>query len=430
MPRARLRVVWRDIYDSLWFLPALFTAAAIVLAFLLVRAEGVLPEAFREQRLAWLFAGGPEGARGVLAAIAGSLITVTGVVFSVTIVALQLASSQYTPRVLRTFMADRANQLVLAVFIGTFVYAIFVMRTIYAGDGGVGPFVPSLAVTTAVLLSVISIGFLIFYIHHVAVSLQVETIMANVTADTLRVIEQQYPREGEDEPPHQAIGTEHVVWSKGSGYITALDEDRLLHIARRSGCLVRVDIPVGEFVYPGTRLATICGDPPGDEALDKAAGAFATGASRTPHQDVGLGIVELVDIGVKALSPGINDPTTAMGAIDRLGELLLELGRRGRRTKRSEDGAVLLLKLPTYADVLHLGIDQIMHYAADSAAVLEHMVRMLGRIGALLPESRRPAITAQLVRIGRFSRERLKNDADRSTLERAIDRAVLMIGSA
>src|SRR5690606_38896955 len=188
VPIAKLRALWRNIYVSLWFLPAVFTGVAILAAALLTRADPLLPEGINRRELPWLFSGGPEGARGVLGAIASSFITITGVVFSITIVALQLASSQYTPRVLRTFMADRANQLVLAVFIGTFVYAMLVMRTIHSGGDGYDAFVPIIATTVAGFFAIVSIGFLIYYIHHAARSLQIDRIMAAVTREGLHTI--------------------------------------------------------------------------------------------------------------------------------------------------------------------------------------------------------------------------------------------------
>ncbi|MBA2243389.1 MAG: DUF2254 domain-containing protein, partial [Gemmatimonadetes bacterium] len=169
---ARLTMVWVKVRDSLWFLPALLTLLASGLAMLVVELEkrGVLALGDSDH---WLLGGGAEGARGVLSAIAGGLITVTGVVFSVTIVALQLASSQFTPRVLRNFTADRSNQLVLGVFIGTFTYTLLVLRTVRSPTPDQEAFIPRIAVALAVGLVLLSIAFLIFFINHAARSIQV-----------------------------------------------------------------------------------------------------------------------------------------------------------------------------------------------------------------------------------------------------------------
>ena len=426
MPIARLRALWRDIYESLWLLPALFTAAALALAWLLVHADPYLPDSLNRRSISWLFGGGADGARGVLSAIAGSIMTVTGVVFSVTIVALQLASSQYTPRVLRTFMADRSNQFVLAVFIGTFVYALAVMRTIHGSGDGYEAFVPALAVTAGFVFAIISIGCLIYYIHHAARSIQIETIMANVTADALRTVRAEYSKEAQPEfewsPPDLPV---HVIRASEPGYLTALDEKALLKAARSTSCIISVEAEFGQFVYPDMPLARLWGNAVGDEIADDVRNAFATGAARTQHQDPMLGIVELVDIAVKALSPGINDPTTAMNAFDRLGEILLEIGKRHRFTQiQAEDGATIILARPTFAAAVELAVDQIARYGATNPAVIERIASVLGRIASLMPAERHATLRAQLERVRVLALERLQLPHDRTRVNAAIDRAV------
>ena len=426
MPIARLRALWRDIYESLWLLPALFTASALALAWLLVHIDPYLPESLNRRSIRWLFSGGADGARGVLSAIAGSIITVTGVVFSVTIVALQLASSQYTPRVLRTFMGDRSNQFVLAVFIGTFVYALAVMRTIHGSGDGYEEFVPAVAVTVGFVLAIISIGCLIFYIHHAARSIQVETIMANVTADALAVVRAEYREDdGSESDWVEPDMPAHVVRAHESGYITALDENALIEAARRTSCIISVEVAFGQFVYPGMPLARLWGKTSGDDVVENVRDAFATGPARTQHQDTTLGIVELVDIAVKALSPGINDPTTAMNAFDRLGEILLEIGRRQRITQiQAEDGTTIILARPTFAAVVELAVDQIARYGATNPAVIERIASVLGRIAPLMPAERHDTLRAQLERVRVLALERLQLPHDRTRVNAAIDRAV------
>lgn len=428
MPIAKLRALWHDVYESLWLLPALFTLGALLLAGVLIRVE--LPDSFNLREFRWLFAGGADGARAVLSAIAGSIITVTGVVFSVTIVALQLASSQYTPRVLRTFMADRANQLVLAVFIGTFVYALAVMRTIYGSGEDYDAFVPAVAVTVGVVLAITSIGFLIFYIHHAARSIQVETIMNNVTADALHTVRRAYGDDATLEKEWcEPDGEAHEVRAEEAGYLTALDEDALLDVARATSCVVCVQVCPGTFVYPGTVVVKLWGEAPGRDVPDDVRNALATGHARTSHQDPMLGIVELVDIGVKALSPGINDPTTAMSAVDRLGEILLEIGCRQRVTeRRAEDGATIVLAAPTFEETIDLAIDQIARYGADNPAVIEHIAGMLRRIGPHMPVKRHDALRGQLSRVRTLALDRLTLAHDRARVDAAVDRALEVLG--
>jgi uncharacterized membrane protein len=195
---SKLLALWKRLTDSLWFLPALMTLGGAVAALVLVRSDAFVLGDTPAREVAWLFAGTAEGARGVLSAISSSIITVTGVVFSVTIVALQLASQQFTPRVLRQFMSDRANQLVLGVFIGTFTYTLLVQRTVRSAEESGAAFVPSVAITFAVVLALVSIGFLIFFIDHAARSIQASTIMARVTRETLASFPHVAPRDERD----------------------------------------------------------------------------------------------------------------------------------------------------------------------------------------------------------------------------------------
>jgi uncharacterized membrane protein len=161
---------------SLWFIPTLLVLGAFALAFVTVVVDRRF-EGSRAQATWFLFGVGAEGARGVLSAIAGSIITVTGVVFSITIVALQLASTQYSPRVLRTFLEDRANQVVLGVFIATFTYSLLILRTVRGESDDLDAFVPSISVSTALLLGIVSVGLLIFFINHIAQSIRASVII-------------------------------------------------------------------------------------------------------------------------------------------------------------------------------------------------------------------------------------------------------------
>ena len=181
----RVEAVRESLRGSLWFLPSVAVATALVAGVVLARVE--VPEAVFYAPL--LFGGGPEGARGVLEVIAGSVVTVTSLTFSLTVVALQMAAGQYSPRVLRNFLRDRGNQVVLATFLGTFAFSIVVLRTIRSGDEQGASFVPQLAVTVALLLMLASLSALVYFIHHLTQSIRVEEIMRKVEGDTLDCIE-------------------------------------------------------------------------------------------------------------------------------------------------------------------------------------------------------------------------------------------------
>lgn len=402
-----LRMVWVQVRDSLWFLPGLLTLAAAVLAFSLVAAErsGVFPTSLETH---WLFEGGVEGARGVLSTIAGGLITVTGVVFSVTIVALQLASSQFTPRVLRNFTADRATQVVLGVFVATFTYVLIVLRTVHGATNDQETFIPRIAVAVAMTLVLVSIGFLIFFINHAARSIQISTIINRITQAALHDVQRLFP-EQVGQPDDAAAtaealmsGASDVVRTKTSGYLQAVDAAALFEAGARGNVLLRMEPKVGTFVLSGEALVTVW--PAGavnEELARQVRKAFVVGTERTPEQDLEFALVELADIAVKALSPSINDPTTAMRCIDRLGEILLALARRDPpRVQRTKEGHVHFIgRYTRFEEALSLAYDQIHHFGVDNAVVMTRLVNMLVRLEALAPADRQPPIRQMRVAV-------------------------------
>lgn len=400
---ARLRLVWTKVRDSLWFLPCVMTLAGAVLAIMITQAEQ--RGAFDVEMLrSWVFSGGVDGARGVLEAIAGGLITVTGVVFSVTIVALQLASTQFTPRILRNFTADRGNQLVLGVFIGTFTYTLLVLRTVRSADDGESPFVPRVAVTLAVILVLVAIGFLIFYINHSARSIQVAAILDRVARRTIGDVRRLFPEqvghadEATPPDPRPVDRPSVTVAAESAGYLQAVDGQSLFRLGKGRRLVIAMEPHIGDFVLPGQALASI--SPPGEvdeQVFRQIRKAFLLGPERTPEQDVEFGIVEISDIAIKALSPGINDPTTAFRCIDRLSEVLLEMGTRAPpRPWRTEEGKVhYLARHPTFERAVGLSFDQIRHFGASNPGIVRKLLEVFARLESLVPPSRRDALHAQ-----------------------------------
>ena len=431
---ARLRALWQEVTDSLWFLPALITLGAGALAVLLVNVDAGI-DAEERSELWWLFGGGAEGARGVLGAIAGSIITVTGVVFSVTIVALQLASSQFTPRVLRQFMGSRPNQVVLGVFIGTFTYTLLVQRTVRGATDDVEVFVPALAVTGAVLLALVSIGFLIFFINHAARSIQASVVIDNIARDTLRVLALTYPEEpaiAADAPP----GPARPIGARTSGYIQAIAYDALLRTASDRDLVVRVERMPGDFVLEaqpllaawrtradGSAEAAVLDE----DAAEELIGTLHVGMERTSHQDVRFGVIELTDVAVKALSPSINDPTTAINVIDRLGEVLLALARcppPGRARRDDAGVARVLLTRPDLSCVLDLAVNQLRHFAAGTPAVAVRLIDMLGAVSSLAPASARACISTHIRQVLDAALRSIEDPHDRIYLSTSAQRAL------
>ncbi|MPT23641.1 MAG: DUF2254 domain-containing protein, partial [Starkeya sp.] len=231
--------VWDRLRSSFWFLPSAMAAGATALSFALVWLDTWLGQESIE-RLGWLYGFGPEGARAVLSAVAGSMITVAGLTFSMTMLTLQLASQQFGPRLLRSFMSDRGNQLVLGTFTSTFLYCLLVLRTVRGTEDA--NFVPHLSVTFGVVLAALSLAVLIYFIHHVANSIRIETVLADLSQETRSTIERLFPAQMGQEPTrhddrlpadllHTLEGDSRAVFVDGSGYVQRLDEAALMRIA-------------------------------------------------------------------------------------------------------------------------------------------------------------------------------------------------------
>ena len=327
----RLGYWWEALRGSFWLLPAAMTAAAIGLSFAAVAVDRATEA---EELFGWTYRGGPDGARGVLATIAGSMVTVAGVVFSITVVALSLASQQFGPRLIRNFTRDRGNQLVLGTFVATFVYCLLVLRTV--NGTGKATFVPELGVTVGVGLALASLGVLIYFIHHVAVSIQASAVVERVGAELDGLIGEVYPEEiGEraepaDRPAEAPPADARAVRADATGYVVAVDADAVLRVAAGSDLVVHLPTPPGRFVRRGDAVALVvaAGGRLPDGVEEDLRNAVTVGPTRTGYQDVEFGLLQLTEIAVRALSPGVNDPFTAAECVDRLGDALGRLAWR------------------------------------------------------------------------------------------------------
>jgi uncharacterized membrane protein len=423
----RLNAWLYEIRNSLWFLPALLTLAAVILALLTVWIDQTLLLDQRAQ-VGWLFGGGSEGARGVLEAIASTMITVTALVFSITVVALQLASSQLSPRVLRAFMGDRGNQIVLGFFIGTFTYALLVLRTVRAPLEDSGGFVPSLSVTVAIILALVSVALLIFFVHHAANAMRASVVIDRAAASTRDLISNLFPEEigeGARSSPPAWLETRPVmqVRSETSGFLQVINADALFDLAERHSLIVRVEPSVGDYILPGEIVASVWPQDVDDDDVTAAIrAALVLGPERTLQADVAFGFQQLTDIAVKALSPGINDPTTAEICIDRLGELFVRLANRGKpdEVRSSEDGSVrVVLQGPPFAELVDRALDPIRHYGAGDPNVMAHLLGVLGRVATLVPSDHCATIATQASRIQSAAMGRLTLAQDRERIATA-----------
>jgi uncharacterized membrane protein len=401
----RLRSLWLSVRDSLWFVPTVMVCAGVALALGLVELSVSFDTGFGD-RWPRLFGAGAEGSRAMLSAIATSMITVAGVVFSITIVALSLAASQYSPRVLRSFMADRPTQVVLGAFVAVFAYCLVVLRTIRSPDEG--DFVPSLAVLGGVAMAFAGVALLIYFIHHVASAIQVSYIVTRIADDSAAAIDRLFPtRLGEPGPalgqaaPPGALPERWVsIAAPATGYVVGVNGDGLLERATRDDAVVRVLPHLGDFVIEGRPILEVSAhtepSPAGAKAL---LACFSIQPERTVHQDAPYGIQQIVDVALKALSPGIHDPTTAASCIDRLGALLVRLSdRRIEGPYRCHEGKLrLIVEGPGYASLVQLCFAAITEHAADHAEIYERLIVVLETVvDATDDPARRRALESRL----------------------------------
>ena len=383
--------------SSFWFVPSLMVAIGIALAAVLIEAESVVSDRWLAQ---WphLFGAGAEGARQMLSTLAGSMMSVLGVTFSMTLVALALASSQYTSRILRNFMRSRVTQSTLGIFAGIFTYCLIVLRTIRGGDEGA--FVPNLAVFFAFILALGGVGVLIFFIHHIASSIQASSIIASVADETVAAVDRWLPEQrghgpddDEDQMPRSPEGTSwRAVPAEASGYIQSVDYEALLRLARDRNTIVRMERGIGGFVVHKAPLASLALEHWPERATTTALNAaYGISRHRTVDQDPAFGIRQIVDIALKALSPGINDTSTAVMCVDHLTAILARVAsRRFPASRRYEGGDLRLIAVaPTFEDLLAGSFDQIRRNAEGNVAVMTRMLGALETVGTLTASPRR-----------------------------------------
>jgi uncharacterized membrane protein len=421
---------WTVLRDAartqLWPLPLLAVVVAVLAGLVLPLLDASVADDWT-----FLFDGGPEAARSLLVAVAGSLITVTALTFSLTVVTLQLASSQFSPRLLRTFTADRVVQGTLALLLATFIYSITVLRSVRSATADHGEFVPQLSVTVAYVLTVASVLALVGFLAHLVREIRVDTMLRNVHREASLTLSAVFPDAGEPDPDvlERPRAAAHLT-ADGSGFVTFIDEAALLKAAvTHDACLI-VDRVVGDNVVAGTPIgrawvASGIGGLSGDGLADlqqSSAAAISIGFERTSAQDVGYGLRQLTDVVVKSLSPGINDPTTAIHAIGHCSALLGDIAAAdpGPRTLRDEEGkARVTLDGPSLADLLDLAVSQPRRYGAADPDVLSRLFMLLAELAwsSDVPAHRR-AVSDQLGRLRGTVAEQRFDEAERAGLAR------------
>ena len=436
----KLNQIWASLRGSLWFVPGIMILASIALALGLVEIDSrSKPDWLDDYPLA--FGLGADGARGMLTAIASSMLTVAALTFSLTLNAVSQASGQFTPRIFRNFMRDRANQFVLGYFVSVFAFCLLVLRTIRGADEL--KFVPSLAVMTGLLLAIGGILVLIFFIHHIAASLQITTILDNITEETTEAVEKLFPEQLGDEATYEkkneALATfQEKLWKKvpacEGGYVQNVDTDGLLKFAAGHQVLVKMCRGIGEYVGRGSTLAEIAPVTNtrelGAEHVDSVDELFTVGRFRTVEQDAGYGIRQIVDIALKALSPGINDTTTAVNCIDKLSEIVGEIARRKlpEKIRANDDMPLVVVKAPDFQDYVDTAFDQIRISGKGNQAIFERLLSALIFIGeCTASEDRRKVLQRQAELIDEFAAQTLSTDYEKEKVRLRLFEAVKVL---
>ncbi|MBD1836811.1 DUF2254 domain-containing protein [Coleofasciculus sp. FACHB-64] len=430
MKNIKLGKLWDSLHSSYWFVPTLMALSAIALAFGMLSLDRAAKSGPIES-LGWIYTGGPDGARTLLSSVAGSMITVAGTAFSITIVALTLASSQFGPRLMRNFMQDTGNQVVLGTFIGTFIYCLLVLRTVRGDDYNV--FVPQISVTIGMVLALASIGVLIYFIHHVSTSMQASHIIRDVGRELDNAIDRLFPQkigQGKSVPKQRSVaeipaGFEKEaapMLAKESGYLQAIDDELLMKIATSKDLLLRLKYRPGKFIVEGSELVMIWpGERVNKKLIHHLNQAFIFGEQRTEQQDIEFPINQLVEIAARAISPGINDPFTAIQCINQMTAALCRLAERDFPSpyRYDNDNNLRAIANPvTFAELVDAAFNQIRQYSKPDIAV---RIRLLEAIALIATHTRNQKDRAALLRhaqmIERSSCEEVSEELDRKDIE-------------
>ena len=376
--------------SSLWFVPVLCVLAGALLSFGTI----ALDRSFDYKALPSVV--GPDAAVVILTTIAGSMVSLAALVLTITMVVVQLAMGQFSPRIVQRILRDKPSQLAIGLFVATFVHAILAAREVGINGDGTGR-VPGIAVATAFLLVLVSIAVLVVYVHHIGQALRVSALIELVGKETRKLLERKYPDEGP--PPGPEPRATVVVAARKSGVVTRIGSDELVEEARRVDCVLELVPALGEFVPAGAPLFRVHGEP-GDLDEDRLRGSLILSLEPTLDEDVAYGIRLLVDIAERSLADSpFQDPTTAVQAIDRLHDLLRQLARRPIPDGLHRDGVGevrLAVFAMTWDAYVHLAFDEIRLAGAGSPQVARRLKAALTDLRSLALPDRVAVLDEQL----------------------------------
>jgi uncharacterized membrane protein len=384
---------WEALRTTFWLVPTALLVVAILLFILTVEIDWAVYHKHLSLPF-WIVTGGADVGRQVLIAIAAAVITVVGVVFSITIVALTLASQQFGPRMMRNFIRDVGNQITLGVFVSTFVYSILTLVAITTDSHGT--FVPHLSITVSEALMLVDLAVLIYFIHHIAKSIQLQEVIAGIARDLARAIDAEFPLSApNDGPTPEGVGKslselQELIESRGapvaagtSGYLQFVGYAQLVEIAAKTDSVMRLEHRPGHFVIAGQTLATVWPRGAAGQIAVALAKAHVSGPHRTLMQDPVFAVDQLVEIAIRALSPAVNDTFTALTCIDWLAAGLCRVSGRVLVEgvyRDSEQRIRLIESDPSYARMVNRAFDKVRQSSRGMPAIIIQMVDSLASI--------------------------------------------------
>lgn len=438
---ARLIKAWEDLKSSYYFIPGLMALGACLLAYVTSTLDqGV--DVTIAQELGLFQTISADSARVILSTIAGSMMSVAAVTFSITMVAVTSAAGQYGPRLIGNFMRDRGNQITLGTFTSTFIYCLLILRLARSagGDGsGIVDFVPNISLLTAMALTLFSVGNMIYFIHHIPETLNVGNITGQVGRRLREDLNALFPSDLGDEADHETPDLSPYdaqsgfdVTAKAEGYIQAVNDSALLEIASKTDCVIFIDYRPGDFVTRGDVLLRVWRDESlNDDLVSQFRNGFAMGQERTAHQNVLFLADELVEILARALSPGINDPFTAINCINWF-HSAIKAAMRGTPPsafRYDSKGAFRVMARPiSFERFVSVICDQSRLYiAADRNATVKMLTVLTELTAETDDETHRAVLTQQLEHLRETSLYNAKDAPTRLELEQRFGMATRMI---
>lgn len=422
------------VMSSFWFVPSLLTLCALFTAGALIGLDRFL-QLEPNGSFGWLYSNSAEGARALLSTIAGSMITVTGVLLSAMIVVMTLASQQYGPRLVQNFIEDKASQTVIGCFVGCFIYSVIILKTIQTGEF---VFIPHLSILGALLFTILCIALMLFFVHHLSSAIQVQAIMRRVYTKLTHEIDTLFPEDiGQAQESSNETEENKIKAAKASreitkkvevtrsGYLQSIEHEKLLTICSQQDLFIHFQSTPGDFLINGAAVVEVYHSKKiNDDLIEEIRSMFLIGTFPNCPQDIIFPIRQLEEIAIRALSPGINDPHTAIEAIDYLGSALAQLVERKQPSRlRFDDNQALRLVVqsPNFEEILRHAYQQIHHYGKDDVTIINKLFESLDSIQRRLePTSNKRAVidTFKSQILGK-SLKSMRSEADQDIIQSA-----------